>query len=103
MTPRAALKLLTGMAKKADFKFYYDSLPIGGVNGTLKHRMKGTRAYNNVHGKTGTVRYCHTLSGYVTDRHGRLLAFSLMNNNFACPVSEVNALQDKIMARLAEE
>jgi serine-type D-Ala-D-Ala carboxypeptidase/endopeptidase (penicillin-binding protein 4) len=100
VSAHAIIKLLTAMATKPDFQTYYDSLPIAGVDGTLKNRMIGTVAQGNVHGKTGTVRFCHALSGYLTDKAGHLLAFSIINNNFACPVSEVNRIQDTIAEKL---
>ena len=43
VTARAVAQLLVGMHKKADWRVWYDSLPIAGVDGTLKSRMKGTR------------------------------------------------------------
>lgn len=100
VSAHAVIKLLLAMKTKPDFQTYYNSLPIAGVDGTLKHRMIGTAAAGNVHGKTGTVRFCHALSGYVTDKSGHLLAFSILNNNFACPVEQVNRIQDTIMNEL---
>jgi len=100
VSAKAVVKLLVAMAAKPDFQAYYSSLPIAGVDGTLKHRMVGTLAAGNVHAKTGTVRYCHTLSGYVTDKAGHLLAFSILNNNFICTDDQVNQIQDKIMNKL---
>jgi serine-type D-Ala-D-Ala carboxypeptidase/endopeptidase (penicillin-binding protein 4) len=100
VSPHAVIKLLTTMVTKPDFSAYYDSLPIAGVDGTLKNRMIGTPAAGNVHAKTGTVRYCHALSGYLTDAAGHLLAFSIINNNFDCPVSDINRIQDAIVNKL---
>jgi D-alanyl-D-alanine carboxypeptidase/D-alanyl-D-alanine-endopeptidase (penicillin-binding protein 4) len=102
VSAKAVVKLLTAMTTKPDFKAYYDSLPIAGVDGTLKHRMIGTAAAGKVHAKTGTVRYCHTLSGYVTDKAGHLLAFSILNNNFICDDSVVNQIQDAVMNKLVQ-
>jgi PBP4 family serine-type D-alanyl-D-alanine carboxypeptidase len=102
VTAHAVVKLLVAMAQKPDFKVYYDSLPIAGVDGTLKNRMIGTQAQGNVHAKTGTVRFCHALSGYVTDKGHHLLAFSIINNNFNCSVDEVNRIQDEVMNKLVQ-
>lgn len=103
VTARAVVSLLVHMAHEPDFKAYYDSLPIAGVDGTLRSRMRRTIAAGNVHAKTGTVAACHTISGYVTTRGGRLLAFSMLMNNFTCPTSEINKIQDAIALRLANE
>lgn len=64
------------------FQRLYKSLPIGGVDGTLEHRMrKGTKAYMNVHAKTGTITGISTLSGYLKSANGHNIAFAIMNQN----------------------
>ncbi|MEI7812979.1 MAG: D-alanyl-D-alanine carboxypeptidase/D-alanyl-D-alanine-endopeptidase [Ignavibacteria bacterium] len=45
---------------------YFNSLAISGVDGTLRHRMLGSMAENNFHGKTGTLNGVIALSGYLT-------------------------------------
>jgi D-alanyl-D-alanine carboxypeptidase/D-alanyl-D-alanine-endopeptidase (penicillin-binding protein 4) len=61
---------------------YLDSLPIAGVDGTLKSRMKGTPAAGNVRAKTGTLRWANSMSGHVTTAAGEHLIFSLMVNRY---------------------
>lgn len=78
------------------FKILYDSFPIAGIDGTLKNRMNSTRAYNNVHAKTGTLTGVSCLSGYVTNKKGHLLAFSIMMQNFVGSSKQARDFQDKI-------
>lgn len=85
ITPNATVVLLTYMSKQKFFDIYREALPIAGVDGTLRNRMKDTAAANNVHAKTGTLRYVYTLSGYVTTAAGEHLAFSIMLNNYYNP------------------
>lgn len=59
------------------------SLPIAGVDGTLKKRMKGTAAEGNVHAKTGTVEGVSALAGYCTAANGHVLCFSIINQGVA--------------------
>jgi D-alanyl-D-alanine carboxypeptidase/D-alanyl-D-alanine-endopeptidase (penicillin-binding protein 4) len=82
---RATVALLTVMATNRWASDYYAGLPIAGVDGTLRNRMKKTPAANNVHAKTGTLRWANSLSGYVTTAAGEKLAFSLMLNRYASP------------------
>ncbi len=56
------------------------SLPIAGVDGTLRKRMKGSLTCGNVHAKTGTLTGCISLSGYCTASNGHRLCFSIINN-----------------------
>ena len=84
-TANASLALLQFMAKHPAAQAWEDSLPIAGVDGTIRRRMKGTPAEKNVHAKTGTLRWVNSLSGYVTNAVGEKLVFSLMLNRYDSP------------------
>jgi serine-type D-Ala-D-Ala carboxypeptidase/endopeptidase (penicillin-binding protein 4) len=88
--------------RKDLFPFFYNSMAIAGVDGTLKNRMKGTSAQNNVHAKTGTLNGVSNLSGYVTAKNGHLLAFSIMIQNYVDESSKARSFQNKICELLAE-
>jgi D-alanyl-D-alanine carboxypeptidase/D-alanyl-D-alanine-endopeptidase (penicillin-binding protein 4) len=79
----ATVQLLTFMTKHRYFAQFRDALPIAGVDGTLRNRMKGTPAEKNVRAKTGTLSSVASLGGYVTTAAGERLVFSMMLNNFA--------------------
>lgn len=84
-TANATVALLKFMATHREAKGFGESLPIAGVDGSLKRRMKGTAAEGNVRAKTGSLRYANSLSGYVTTAAGERLAFSLMLNRSVPP------------------
>ena len=64
------------------FQKLYKALPIGGVDGTLKNRMrKGTPSYKNVHAKTGSFTAINCLAGYLKANNGHHIAFAIMNQN----------------------
>lgn len=84
VTPDATVSLLAYLARHKLADIYRDALPVAGVDGTLKNRMKGTAAASNVKAKTGTLRYVNTLSGYVTTAAGERFVFSIMlNDNYS--------------------
>jgi D-alanyl-D-alanine carboxypeptidase/D-alanyl-D-alanine-endopeptidase (penicillin-binding protein 4) len=55
---------------------------VAGVDGTLKKRMIGTEAEQNVHAKTGSINGVSTLTGYAISRDNELLIFFIAMNGF---------------------
>ena len=100
VTPSQIVRLLDYMSHHQYFAYFYRSLPVAGVDGTLTKRMKKTEAEDNVRAKTGTLTHTAALSGYLKDRDGGLLAFSIISNNCLHPSAEVRLLQDAICGRL---
>lgn len=72
------------------------SFPIGGVDGTLKYRMKNSLAFENVHAKTGTLSGVSSLSGYLTTANNHEIAFSIVMQNFTGSSRKARMYQDKI-------
>ncbi len=101
VSPSNIVGLLTGMYQGKYFQPFYESLPIAGVDGSLKNRMKGTKAENNVHGKTGFIGYVRSLSGYVTSVDGEMFAFSMIANHYTVPTSMAEKIQNEVCVRLA--
>jgi PBP4 family serine-type D-alanyl-D-alanine carboxypeptidase len=81
VSPGNLVHLLRQMTASEYFSVFYDSLPIAGVDGTLRNRMKGTTAANNCRAKTGTLTFVCSLSGYVTTKDGEKLVFSILMNH----------------------
>jgi D-alanyl-D-alanine carboxypeptidase/D-alanyl-D-alanine-endopeptidase (penicillin-binding protein 4) len=101
VSPETIVHVLDAMRRSPTFGVYRDALPVAGFDGTLRSRMRGTRAEANVRGKTGTLSNVRSLSGYVTTAGGRMLLFSILCNNYVVPTSAITRVQDSIAARLA--
>jgi D-alanyl-D-alanine carboxypeptidase/D-alanyl-D-alanine-endopeptidase (penicillin-binding protein 4) len=82
VTAEASVQLLTYMSRHKYATALREALPIAGVDGTLRNRLKGTAAENNVRAKTGSLSSAASLSGYVTTAAGEKLVFSIMVNNY---------------------
>ena len=77
------------------FQKLYKSLPVAGIDGTLKNRMKNTSAFRNVHAKTGSFTAINALAGYLKMKNGHEVAFAIMNQN-VLSAAKARAFQDKV-------
>jgi D-alanyl-D-alanine carboxypeptidase/D-alanyl-D-alanine-endopeptidase (penicillin-binding protein 4) len=101
LSPETLVRVLDRIQQDTAFAVYYNAMPVAGVDGTLKDRMKGTPAEGNVHAKTGSIGSARSLSGYVTTADGERLIFSILANNWTTPSSAVTSVADQIAAALA--
>jgi len=76
------------------------SLPIGGIDGTLDHRMMGTPATRKIRAKTGFINGVSSLSGYAWNENGRLLIFSIVVNDSGGGLGDVIQSVDRFCATL---
>ena len=80
VTPELEIRLLRYAYRNSSiYQHLLPSLPIAGRDGTLKTRMRGTFAEENVKAKTGTVAGVSALAGYCTAANGHRLCFSIIN------------------------
>ncbi len=85
VTPLATVRLLAWLDRQPYAADIDQALPVAGVDGTLRYRMREGFASGNLHAKTGTLHLAYTLSGYVRAANGHRLAFSIMLNGYARP------------------
>ncbi len=101
ITPSNLVRLLVAMWKNFAIRSEFAAtLPIAGVDGTLRGRMKGTPAEGVLHAKTGTISAVNTLSGYTTTADGDELALSMMMQHFLSGSREIRSIQDRIGVEL---
>lgn len=102
VTPHMLVRILRRMARDAALGPTFEAtLPIGGKDGTLGPRMRGTKSENNVRAKTGSLANVRALSGYVRTADGERLVFSILANNFNAPTAAIDAITDQLLERLA--
>jgi len=110
ITPRALAKLLNHLKDERTVSpYFFSSLPVAGVDGTLAGRMRKTGAQGRVHAKTGYLRPVSTgafhldgavgLAGFGARRDGKNLLFVFLYNGFR-PPDVVRSTFDKICVDL---
>jgi PBP4 family serine-type D-alanyl-D-alanine carboxypeptidase len=78
---------------------FVKSLPIAGVDGTLKKRFKNSVLEGRVFAKTGYINNVRALSGYALTRSGDVLAFSILSNGIG---PQVKTFQSNILTELMD-
>ena len=105
VTARAVVSTLVHMAATpgAERDVFLRSLPVGGVDGTLRTRMAAASTRGAVRAKTGFITGVSTLSGYVRSRGGRVFAFSILFNGIKPGTNaKLKHVQDEVCRVLAE-
>jgi D-alanyl-D-alanine carboxypeptidase/D-alanyl-D-alanine-endopeptidase (penicillin-binding protein 4) len=75
------------------------ALPVAGVSGTLKHRMRTPLLIGHVHAKTGTTSLASSLSGYVDSN----IAFAIIQNGHPLSYWWAREAQDRFTKVLAAQ
>jgi D-alanyl-D-alanine carboxypeptidase len=96
------VRLLEYMHRSPHAEAFRDSLPVYGVDGTLRNRLRGTPVQGNGYAKTGSLNRVSSLSGYLRTKSGRWLAFSIIMNAYNAAGSDARALQDRLVQILWE-
>ena len=102
VTPRLLTALLLHMQRQPHAGDFRASLPVAGVDGTLKSRLKGTRAEGRVQAKTGAISHVNALAGYATLRSGEPVVFAVMANHQSAEYKDSVAALDAFVRALVE-
>lgn len=100
ITPRAMLSFLEISGRSPDFRALWNSLPVAGVDGTLRNRMKSSAAAGVLRAKTGTLDGVYNIAGYVPDRDG-FVPFLMLTKTTVAHASTARSAQDRVGIALA--
>lgn len=81
VSPRATVALLRWIAGQPWAAAWTASLPIAGVDGTLKRRFVGTPLAGNLTAKSGTLNATNALAGTMRAASGHQLTFAFFAND----------------------
>ncbi len=85
ITPYAMVKVLEHAFHDHRFSSdFISSLPIYGIDGTLRKRRRLAKDEYRVRAKTGYLNGVSSLSGYIFSKNGEILGFSILINGNGC-------------------
>ncbi len=97
-TARQLASVLWWMRGQPGWLTFFESLSIGGVDGSLRKRLSDQPG--RVRAKTGTMRGIRTLAGYVDVETGEGYAFAVMFNGYRGPSAPYREIQDRFCRAL---
>ena len=100
-TPRDMIYLLGKIYEDVPQAKLFKILPAAGKSGTIKNIMKTDEAF--IFAKSGSFSNNYNLSGYILTRKGKVLSFSLMNNNFVKSMSEIRKEVSQLLTTIHEK
>lgn len=103
VTPRAVVKLLKYVTEQPWAAAYRDTLPVGGLDGSLTERFKEVPVSGHVRAKTGSLGHVNALAGYAETMNGEKIAFSIMVNNHNLQGKRALEIIDKIVGALVDD
>ena len=98
VSPRAMVGFLRWTQSQPWGAAWRATLPVGGADGTLARRFRGTALEGKVFAKTGTLNAANALSGFVTAASGRTLTFSILANDMPADVSATATIDKALLA-----
>ncbi len=101
--PRQLAALLTGIWSGPHRDVFLPTLPITGVDGTLRNRFAEGPAKGHVHAKTGSISSVIGLSGFVmrADAGRPPLVFSILVNNYTSSTASARGQVDAFVHEMA--
>jgi len=100
VSPKVLANVLSNAYNKTDFSYeYMSSLPVAGVDGTLKKRFRRSKVKGRVAAKTGYLNGVRALSGYVFAKDGNILVFSVISNGLGW---KAKTFQNELLLELVE-
>ncbi len=97
------MSLLTWIVSQPWSAPWRETLPVAGLDGTLRARFHGTPLDGKLFAKTGSLNASRALSGYMITRSGKTLIFSALANDIPPGRDDdATAAMDRALVAIAE-
>ena len=100
ISPDVLVNVLKFVHSQPYFEEYKSTLPISGVDGTLRRHFNSYTLKGEVHAKTGYVLGARGLTGYLRTADGELLAFSFLMNRPSSNLGNFHEIAEQIFNEL---
>lgn len=100
VAPRGMVRLLAWIARQPWGAQFRETLPVGGVAGTLRRRFADTPLAGKIFAKTGTLNATNALAGWVTAASGKTMIFAAYANDVPEDV-RATAIMDRALLAVA--
>lgn len=97
VAPRGMTVFLRWIAAQPWAAAWRATLPVGGVDGTLARRFRGTPLEGRIFAKTGSLNATNALSGYLIAASGRTLIFSAYANDVPEEVAATKVMDEALV------
>ena len=102
LTPQMTADFLLWTTTQPWGQAFRDTLPIGGVDGTLRRRFNGTPLEGRIFAKTGTLRGTNALSGFMMTKSGQMLVFAAFANERPTGAGSATDALDATLVTISE-
>lgn len=102
ISTRALNQVLIHMSKSKNAQIFFNSLPVSGKSGTLKHFGKYTKLADKFKAKTGSMTGVRSYSGILSKKNGQEIAISLIINDYSCDSKVFNEKLEDLLVELTQ-
>jgi D-alanyl-D-alanine carboxypeptidase/D-alanyl-D-alanine-endopeptidase (penicillin-binding protein 4) len=88
--------------KSKNFEEFYNSLPVSGVDGTLKNFLTNTPLKGKVHAKSGTISGVKSYAGYI-EQNNKTYVFAILVNHANGSSKEVTKKMEDFLLKVTNE
>jgi D-alanyl-D-alanine carboxypeptidase/D-alanyl-D-alanine-endopeptidase (penicillin-binding protein 4) len=97
ITPLDLAEILRWETRSGSGAALVNALARAGINGTVRHHLKGSDAIGRVLAKDGYIWHVSTFSGYALSKHHGLIVFSIMFNDVNGLMRPIYSDEDEIV------
>jgi D-alanyl-D-alanine carboxypeptidase/D-alanyl-D-alanine-endopeptidase (penicillin-binding protein 4) len=97
MTAKTLVETMKYMYGSTNSAYFLKSLPIAGVDGTLRNSFKKTPLEKNLMAKTGSMARVRSIAGTMKTKSKRTILFAILVNNFDLTTGEMTKLLESIL------